>query len=552
MSYFDKIEILARHRFAIHEKLKIAAPDFGHFFIHLCRTRRKTRLNPKGFLSREFTIIALDKIITVIALFPMDQIIQNLLLNLIKKNYKMDDDTATDLLEECIRFYENENIKSLYKEMKKYKDGLLMRGQYEEVMKIIRRFMKPTYYEQKNMGEVFTPFECIYMLLEQIPDYIWKNPNSTFFDPSAGIGGFLVVIFEKLMSSLSHVFIDPNVRKEHIIKNMLFAAELDASNVAIMRHIFGNGLHIFHGNTITKFNSRRDFGVNNFTVVVGNPPFEKSQQKGTRKNAGDSLWPDFVDKSFSDWLAPNGFFAMLLPPGWRKPSDQQSRTKDLWKVMSRDNTVQWIRMFDDKEAKKVFDGHVSIRFDLVVVSKQKQNWRTVIQGTDKKIYQKNLEKLPYLPSANLNYWVKLFSLKGPKCNVLYRRGLYGTDKHNKSVQETKDCVFKYPLINTIRKDEITYRYTDKKNEEGGFGVSKVIFNRHGAWNTPIVDLEGKYGMTQDTFAIVVDSRQEGLAIKQFFTPNRLVMWGDDLNWSTSQPSIFWKLFRDIPKNFYNL
>jgi hypothetical protein len=143
-------------------------------------------------------------------------------------------------------------------------------------------------------------------------------------------------------------------------------------------------------------------------------------------------------------------------------------------------------------------------------------------------------------------------MKGPKCNVLYRRGLYGTDKSNKSVQETKDSNFKHPLINTICKDKITYRYTNKKSKEGGFGVPKVIFNRRGSWNTPIVDLEGKYGMTQDTFAIVVDSRQEGLAIGRYFTPDRLAMWGDDLNWATSQPSQFWKLFRDIPKNFYNL
>jgi hypothetical protein len=552
MSYFDKIEILARHHFAIREKLKIAAPDFEHYFIHLCRSRRTTLRNPNKLNVKEFTILALGKIITSIALFPDDDIMQNVCITTIKENFKMDQDTANHLLEECMILYENENIKSLYKEMKKYKDGLLKRDQYDEAMKIYRRFMKPTDYKKKNKGEVFTPFECIHILLDQIPDYVWKNPNSTFFDPSAGMGGFLVIIYRMLMASLSDVFINRKDRHNHIIKNMLFAAEIDASNVAMMRQIFGSDLHIFHGDTITQFNARRHFGVNNFTVLVGNPPFEKSQQKQTRKNAGDSLWIDFVDKSFSDWLAPNGIFAMLLPPGWRKASDQQSRTKDLWKVMSRDNTIKFIRMFDDKEAKKVFDGHVSIRFDLVVVLKQKLDLKTVIEGTDKKFYQKCLKKLPFLPSGNLNYWFRLSTMKGPKCNVLYRRGLYGTDKHNKSVQETKDSIFKYPLINTICKDTITYRYTDKKNEEGGFGVPKVIFNRRGAWNAPILDLDGKYGMTQDTFGIVVDSRQQGLAIKKYFTPERLAMWGDDLNWSTSQPSQFWKLFRDIPKNFYNL
>jgi N-6 DNA Methylase len=550
MSYFDKIEILARHRFAIHEKIKAEVPNYQDHFIHLCRSRRSTLRNPNKLKIREFTIFALDKILTSIALSTDENMQQNL-LTIIMKNYKMDQDTATDLLEECMILYENENIKSLYKEMKKYTEGLLLKYEFKDVLEIFRRHLKPSYYEKKNMGEVFTPFICICIILERIPDYVWENPNSTFFDPSAGMGGFLVIIYHRLMNSLSHVFINRKERHEHIIKNMLFAAELDASNVAMMRRIFGNGLHIFHGDTITQFNVRRHFGINNFTVVVGNPPFEKSQQKETRKNAGDSLWPDFVTKSFSDWLAPNGYFAMLLPPGWRKPSDDKSRTKDLWKVMSRDNTVQWIKMYDAYESKKVFDGHVSIRFDLVVVMKQKSEYRTIIECTDKKTYQKSLYKIPYLPNGRLNGWCKLFSTKGPKCNV-FNNSIYDSRKSN-IIQKIKNTEFKYPVIHSIHKNgEPVYLYTNKKDKDGGFGVPKVIFNCLGGWNAPILDLEGKYGLSQDTFALVVDTKQEGLAIKKYFTPERLAMWGHDLNWATSVPRIFWKLFRDIPKNFYNL
>ena len=545
--HFDKIEILARDHFAIYEKLKAKVFNFQDYFLHLCRNRRSLR-NPYNLKIKDFTIFALDKIISSIALSTDENMQQNL-ITIIIKNYKMDHATATDLLEECMILYENENIKSLYKEMKKYTEGLLLKYEFKDVLEIFRRYLKPSYYEKKNMGEVFTPFICICIILERIPDHVWENPNSTFFDPSAGMGGFLVIIYHRLMNSLSHVFINRKERHNHIIRNMLFAAELDASNVALMRRIFGDDLHIFHGDTITQFNSRRHFGINNFTVVVGNPPFENPQQKETRKNAGDSLWPLFVEKSFNEWLAPNGFFAMLLPPGWRKPSDDKCRANDLWKLMSKDNTLCWIKMYDTQQSQDAFEGHVAIRFDLVVVKKQKSVFRTVIEGTDRKMYQKHLDKLPYLPNGHLNQWFKLFTTRGPKCNVMHSY-VYESRKTNN--RDVKDSEFRYPVIKSIIKEGPKLVYTDKKEKAGGFGVRKVIFNELGGWNTPILDFEGRYGMTQHAFAIVIDTKQEGLAIIRYFTPEKLNKWNNDLQWATSKNTIFWKLFKHIPKNFYNM
>jgi hypothetical protein len=59
-------------------------------------------------------------------------------------------------------------------------------------------------------------------------------------------------------------------------------------------------------------------------------------------------------------------------------------------------------------------------------------------------------------------------------------------------------------------------------------------------------------LSQSSFAIVVDSKKEGLDIIKYFTEDRLKMFEEDLKWATSTNFIFSKLFRDIPKNFYNL
>lgn len=61
-------------------------------------------------------------------------------------------------------------------------------------------------------------------------------------------------------------------------------------------------------------------------------------------------------------------------------------------------------------------------------------------------------------------------------------------------------------------------YANTRDREGGFGVPKVIFNRMGTWNPPILDMRGQYGMSESIFAIPIASREEGEAMIRFFTP----------------------------------
>ena len=70
-------------------------------------------------------------------------------------------------------------------------------------------------------GEVFTPLECCYEMIDDIPLHILKNPDSTFLDNSAGSGNFLVALQIKLREYHS---------LEHINNNMLYAVELMEDN----------------------------------------------------------------------------------------------------------------------------------------------------------------------------------------------------------------------------------------------------------------------------------------------------------------------------------
>lgn len=277
------------------------------------------------------------------------------------------------------------------------------------------------------------------------------------------------------------------------------------------------------------------------------------QSKDTKKNAGYSVWIEFVNMSLDHWLEKDGIFGMLLPPGWRKASDEKSRTKLLWKKMSCENTPLYIEMFDDKETKAHFGGSVSIRADLVVLCKKKnKNHKTVILSTDKQLYNTNITKLPFLPNGHITFWKRILT-NDPKegMNVINSRSVYGNDK--KSVRKVSDRKFKHKVIHAIHADgKPVFLYADKKHREGGFGVSKVIFNGFGGWNKPITDVKGEYGMSNVVFGLGVDNIRDATDMTQYFSqPHVRQMFSKDLIWATSKPIIFWKLFRNVRYNFWN-
>lgn len=264
------------------------------------------------------------------------------------------------------------------------------------------------------------------------------------------------------------------------------------------------------------------------------------------------MWPSFVRKCLEEWLLPGGYFGMLIPPGWRKPSDEKTKTAGLWELMTVRNTPLWVEMYDDKEASAFFENKVAIRADLVVVKKQENRMRfkTRIRGTDDKQYKEALRGMPFLPNARIGQWKQILTREGDQgVSVFYSSSAYQSEK--KHLRKQRGGRFRFPVIHSIHKDdELILLYTDKKLEKGGFGVPKVVFNRLGYWNKPFLDASGAYGMTQSMFAIPIRSTRDGQEIVRFFTPARLAQFGSDLNWSTSQRNIDWKMFRHFRDGFW--
>ena len=79
-------------------------------------------------------------------------------------------------------------------------------------------------------GEVFTPMELCHQMVSEIPQSTLMDKNSTFLDPSAGSGNFLLALQTELLKY--HTL-------THINDNMLFGVELMEDNYHEMLNRLG-------------------------------------------------------------------------------------------------------------------------------------------------------------------------------------------------------------------------------------------------------------------------------------------------------------------------
>ena len=73
----------------------------------------------------------------------------------------------------------------------------------------------------RETGEVFTPEHICDQMVDNIPEYILRNPQSKFIDNSAGCGNFLVALLNKLTQYHS---------RDHVVNHMIYAVELMEDN----------------------------------------------------------------------------------------------------------------------------------------------------------------------------------------------------------------------------------------------------------------------------------------------------------------------------------
>jgi hypothetical protein len=448
---------------------------------------------------------------------------------------------------------------------------------HTEILDVIEKRLIPDEAAKKARGEVFTPLnlvrEMLYGLRKSdptqiwgvrdgalfeddpedriggIPLDVWQNPESKWLDPANGIGNFPFVAFLMLDFQLSKTMKDSPARKKHIVEKMLYMIEIDKGNVNTARKIFetlvpGAKSNICCADTLKlkKDDLTREFGVAEFDVVMGNPPFQTpTTVSGTLRAAQHgTLWDKFVNFSVGI-LKPNAYLAFITPQTWRKPDDPN------WNILAGERHLEYIHILGKKRSSNEFK--VSQRVDLYIVKNTPVKSVTIIYDENDDIHRIDTGIWPFLPNYVYDDIWKILVTEGRGIDVIYDSTIYRTEKPRKGspkVIKTSNDEYKYPVVHSITNKGPVLWYSNT-NTKGHFGIPKVLLNKNEK-QYPINDFEGTYGMSELTFGIPISSKKEGDDIVTAINSEKFKEIIKATKWGAFQTEH--KMFRYFRPDFY--
>ena len=358
----------------------------------------------------------------------------------------------------------------------------------EEMSNLIDQYLIPTDLEKKDSAEVSTPHVLRIEMLDSIPEEFWTVPHKVF-EPCSGKGGFLINIINKFMIGLKDSIPDEKERHKFIVENCLYWADINSTNIFIGKLLIDPyndyKLNCYHGNTL-ELDIKEEWDLDGFDAVIGNPPYnDKSDNKG----AGHKLWDKFMEFGITKWLVMDGYLLYVHPPLWRQPENK------LFKLMKKNNLI-YLEIHNYNDGKKMFK--CSTRYDWYLMQKSTYLNKTTIVDEFGIKSEINLNQWEFIPNGYLQE-IKDLITGDEKQEFIADRSNYGADK--KWVSKTQNNEFQYPIVYSLYKDlSIQFRYS-KHQDNGHFGVPKIIFTPNLGLNH-IIDKQGEYGLTQWVVGLV--------------------------------------------------
>lgn len=408
-------------------------------------------------------------------------------------------------------------------------EDMYIGADFNTVRRKIAEHFIPSQEERKGAAEVPTPPQLVDEMLSKIPSTFWSTPKRVL-EPCCGKGNFVLGIFQKFDEGLREKYPDTPMRHKVIVEECIHFTDISSLNVMITREL----LRCASGGVAKFYNARQGDTLQMkwdepFDLVVGNPPYNSNGTLAT----GNTIWQKFVTSALTSWTTNNGYVCFVHPPGWRKPESARSKSQGLFKLMAHHNHMEYLEMHDTRDGMKVFGA--GTRYDWYVIHRGAQGL-TEIDGVEY-----NLRDFKFLPNSGIQ---DLTPLLGDGCGVLFSRSNYGTEK--KWVSKEEGGEFVHPLIHSTPKSGVRYCYSSV-DDKGFFGVPKVIFGDSGIYD-PVVDLEGKYGMTEHAMAIPVDGPDDAQQLVEFLTSEKFHSILESCMWSNFQ--IDWRLFTYFRQGFW--
>jgi len=421
----------------------------------------------------------------------------------------------------------------------------------DKLRSLIEKHFIPSLEEKKQNAEVPTPVALVDDMLDKIPIEFWSAPHSVF-EPCCGKGNFVLGIFDRFYKGLSLVYPDEIQRCNVIISQCIYYADITALNVFITTEILKCHVQSYCGvDTFDDFAFHYHVGdtlllsvadkwhLSAFDAVIGNPPYNSSGDTAT----GNTIWQLFTKKSINEWLLPNGYLSFVHPPGWRKPNTDKGKFTKMFDLMTKQNQMLYLEIHGIKDGQKVFN--CGTRFDLYLIQCIPRYTNTIIVDEDGVKNDINLSGLNWLPNSNI-IEINNMLAKGDceNCDMIYSPSAY--EHRKKWMSHNKDNEFIYTCVHSTPKSGIRYMYS-KVNDRGHFGISKVIIGEAGI-NDVIIDMDGKYGLTNGAIGIKINNIEEGYNLEKALKCNKFDKFLKSCLFSSYR--VDWNLFKEFKKDFW--
>jgi hypothetical protein len=336
-------------------------------------------------------------------------------------------------------------------------------------------------------------------LMDKYDEEFWTIPTNKVLDSSAGYGTFLILCLYKFMEGLKDFEPNEDLRLKHIIENQLYYGELQSKSVfSWLVAIDPNDeydTNIYWGSFLNEgfdFHMKNVWKVEKFDLIIQNPPYQM-QKEGFKKT--QPLWHFFVQKSLK-LLKKDKYMIMVHPGGWRSP---EGIFREVFEELQK-RKIHHLSLNDFKKGAEIFGVGTNYDYYLLQNTDKDFNHLTIVETSDGTLETLNINKLLFIPNGDFELYSKL-SNGDNKVDVIYSRSAYGTDKANMSKEEIDN--FTYPCIYTITKKGGITNFFSNKNTNGHFDIPKVIWS-NGLGTYPIIDEDGRYGLTQFSYGITDD------------------------------------------------